>query len=503
VTKVEFYDGATLKATDTAAPFTYAWAFTSANNGVHAWTAKAYDAANNWTISAPVSLTVNIAGAAPPGPWVHSFGGTGSDTGSTVVVDSGGNIYTAGTFNGTCAFGSKNLTSAGMRDIFLMKTASDGTLQWVFRFGSTGDEAVRQIVLDGTGNIFLCGTFTGSGSFGGAATLSAGGSDGFIAKYSPQGAFLWSRTLGGLGADQVNGIALDSTQQNVIAIGTFAGTVTFTPTTTFSSQSGGADSFLAKYSAVDGSPVWAKTWGSLDYDIGANVFVDAGNNILVVGCFAYQINFGSVIIASDPGFRDIYIAKFAPSGSVAPGAAIWAKRYGSISNTTPYCAGLDKNGDLTVGGIFTAQSDLGRGILTGSGPSYSTFLAKYSGVSGINLWSRAISGNSTVVSYGVRFDTLNNPIVCGNYDGTCNFGNQTFTSAGSVDVFAAKYNGASGSPVWAESFGGAGADSGSAIAVDGANYSAVVGYFSGSANFGGSTLTSAGGVDIFLLRLDP
>jgi hypothetical protein len=446
-----------------------------------------------FTVSQTGSSTVS------PNTWVQDIGGTGADTECAVAVDSGGYIYTAGTFNGTCTFGTRSLTSAGMRDIFLMKTASGGALQWVVRFGSTGDESVRGIVLDGAGNIFLCGTFSGSGSFGGPVTVSAGGSDAYIAKYSPQGAFLWSRTVGGAGADQINGIALDAAQQNVLAIGFFTGTVTFTPTTTFTSQSGGTDSFLAKYSAANGSPIWAKTWGSLDYDIGVGVFVDRGDNILVVGCFAYQINVG-VILSSVPGTRDVYIAKFAPSGSAAPGAAIWAKRYGTISNTTPVCAGLDGNGDLTVSGTFVSQTDLGSGVISGSGSS-SMFLAKYSGAAGTAIWNRAISCSWTVIPNGVSFDSLNNPIVCGNYDGTCNFGAQTFTSAGSGDIFAAKYDGA-GRPVWAESFGGAGSDSGSAIAVDRTNYSAVVGYFSGSANFT-VPLNSAGSIDGFLLRLDP
>src|SRR6185369_8624632 len=77
VTKVEFYDGATLKATDTTAPYTYAWAITSANNGAHSWTAKAYDAANNSMVSAAVILTVNIT-TPSVGPWVDGFGGVGS-----------------------------------------------------------------------------------------------------------------------------------------------------------------------------------------------------------------------------------------------------------------------------------------------------------------------------------------------------------------------------------------------------------------------------------------
>src|SRR5678815_2994148 len=60
VTKVEFYDGSSLVATDTTSPYTYAWTFGSGNNGMHSWTAKAYDAANNSKASAAVSLTVNI-----------------------------------------------------------------------------------------------------------------------------------------------------------------------------------------------------------------------------------------------------------------------------------------------------------------------------------------------------------------------------------------------------------------------------------------------------------
>jgi hypothetical protein len=60
VTRVEFYDGTTLKSTDTSAPYSYVWSFTSANNGVHAWTCKAYDASGKSTTSTVISLTVSI-----------------------------------------------------------------------------------------------------------------------------------------------------------------------------------------------------------------------------------------------------------------------------------------------------------------------------------------------------------------------------------------------------------------------------------------------------------
>ena len=60
VTTVRFYDGSTLKSTDNTSPYSYNWAFTSANNGAHSWTAKAYDAAGHVKTSSAVSLIVNI-----------------------------------------------------------------------------------------------------------------------------------------------------------------------------------------------------------------------------------------------------------------------------------------------------------------------------------------------------------------------------------------------------------------------------------------------------------
>lgn len=65
VAKVEFFRGTTLIGTDTTAPFTQAVSFTPADIGNVAFTAKAYDAANNSTTSAAVSVTVG-ADMTPP-----------------------------------------------------------------------------------------------------------------------------------------------------------------------------------------------------------------------------------------------------------------------------------------------------------------------------------------------------------------------------------------------------------------------------------------------------
>jgi hypothetical protein len=60
VTKVEFYQGSTLLGTDSSAPFTQTVTYGAANNGNYAYTAKAFDNANNSTVSNTLNVIVNV-----------------------------------------------------------------------------------------------------------------------------------------------------------------------------------------------------------------------------------------------------------------------------------------------------------------------------------------------------------------------------------------------------------------------------------------------------------
>jgi hypothetical protein len=89
--------------------------------------------------------------------------------------------------------------------------------------------------------------------------------------------------------------------------------------------------------------------------------------------------------------------------------------------------------------------------------------------------------------------------VTGYFNGTATFGGATLTSAGVYDVFTAKMN-ADGTWAWATKAGGTGNDIGYGISAlpDGA--SIATGYFNDTATFGSTTLTSAGGRDVFTVR---
>ncbi len=67
VTRVEFYLDNVLQFTDTTAAYSWSWDTTTAANGPHMLTTKAYDAAGNAGSSAIVDITVNnVADTTPP-----------------------------------------------------------------------------------------------------------------------------------------------------------------------------------------------------------------------------------------------------------------------------------------------------------------------------------------------------------------------------------------------------------------------------------------------------
>jgi len=69
------------------------------------------------------------------------MGGTNSEYGSSIVVDSSGNIYITGDFWGTADFDPSpaivDLISAGGADIFVLKLDHNGNLIWAKRWGDT------------------------------------------------------------------------------------------------------------------------------------------------------------------------------------------------------------------------------------------------------------------------------------------------------------------------------------------------------------------------------
>ena len=168
--------------------------------------------------------------------WAKSFGGTDSDEGRSISIDSSGNVYTTGYFEGTVDFdpgpGVSNLTSNGNRDIYVQKLNSLGNLVWSKSFGGTDSDEGWSISVDGLGNVYTTGFFEGTVDFDpgpGVSNLTSNGNrDIFIQKLSSSGNLIWSKSFGGTNLDQGWSILVDGSG-NVYTTGYFQGTVDFDP----------------------------------------------------------------------------------------------------------------------------------------------------------------------------------------------------------------------------------------------------------------------------------
>jgi hypothetical protein len=117
--------------------------------------------------------------------WGRSFGDSTDQVATGVTVDSGGNVIATGAFFGLVNFGGGPLPSAGGEDVFLLKLSASGEHVWSERFGAAGNETSTAVSADASGNLLLTGYFSGAPDFGGGPLVSAGGTDIFIAKFSP------------------------------------------------------------------------------------------------------------------------------------------------------------------------------------------------------------------------------------------------------------------------------------------------------------------------------
>jgi hypothetical protein len=221
--------------------------------------------------------------------------------------------------------------------------------------------------------------------------------------------------------------------------------------------------------------------------------VDGTGASIVLGTLNGSVNFGGGSLTS-AGSGDVYLVKYS-----ATGGHLWSKRFGGTQDEVPKGIAIDASGNIVITGFFGGTVNFGGVALTGS--SASGFLAKYSST-GAHLWSKRLTTGSTLdEGTAVGVDGAGNVIVAGGFYNTVTInGGGSLTSAGSEDIALLKYN-SSGGLLWSKRIGGASADMVRALAVDTTTGEFVTaGYFAGSVNFGGTTLTSAGGNDAFVAR---
>ena len=229
--------------------------------------------------------------------------------------------YFAGTIDFDPGAGTINLTAASGTDVFVSKLNSSGDYVWAKTFGGTSSERGVSVAVDSSGNIYTTGHFAETGDFDpGAGTYnltSAGSDDAYVSKLNSSGGFEWAKKFGGDGMDWGLSVAVDSSG-NVYTTGYFAGTADFDPGvgTQGLTSSGDFDVFVSKLNSSGGFE-WAKKFGGGAYDRGDSVAVDASGNVYATGAFGQTVDFdpgvGIQNLISAGGY-DVFVSKLSPLG---------------------------------------------------------------------------------------------------------------------------------------------------------------------------------------------
>jgi len=206
--------------------------------------------------------------------WDKTFGGASDDDGISVQQTSDGGYVIAGF---TESYG------AGGRDVWLIRTDSNGNKVWDKTFGGTSDDDGESVRQTSDGGYVIAG-FTES--------YGASGEDFWLIKTDSSGSEVWDKTFGGTSDD-----AAWSAQQTSDGGYIIAGS-------TSSYGVGEWDAWLIKTDS-NGNKVWDKTFGGASDDDGISIQQTSEGGYIIAGA---TVSYGV-------GGEDVWLIKLSLEGS--------------------------------------------------------------------------------------------------------------------------------------------------------------------------------------------
>ncbi len=384
--------------------------------------------------------------------WVAAAGGSGPDAGHGVSVLPDGSFYVVGSYSRFAVFGVRDpiqrvLPSSGLRDVFVARYNSNGTLRFAVRAGGyKDDEAFAVDTLD-NGSAFVTGYFTDLATFGarepGETTLpAAGAQDIFVARYNNDGTLAWAERGGGPATDVGTGIAAYPDGSCVVV-----GYVSLRSKDVREGMEKAwrRAAYVARFDG-QGKRLWLHEIAGSDDTAAEAVAALPNGDSVVVGGFKGTVTFGrgeaNETTLSAGNTRDAFFARFDEDG-----ALVWAKRAGSNrGDTQPYAVSAFDDGTFAAGGYFTRDLVLGPGepnetTLTAKG-GQDVFAATFGPDGSVNQAFHGGGTNDQAI-IGIACAPEGNFVAAGAFRGMMTLGldspaSQGLTTAGEWDIFVAE-----------------------------------------------------------------
>ena len=427
---------------------------------------------------------------------VYGDGEGQNDEINALCSDASGNLYVFGRFAGAIDFdpsANMNIHSTGSstRNLYLAKYDSAHQLLWFKHLMGSSNNYANDIELDNNGNIVVCGSFVRDVDFDPSASqyvlnsTTYNNSDGFVAKYTPNGQLIWAKQVGGNSVDGAEALCIDN-QNNIYITGGFSDTVNFTGSFSASSiiSTGFQDPYLVKLDA-SGNFDWAFSIpGSGLPGYGMALELAHDGNVILGGVFNNTVDFDpsfSIAPLSTTGNLDAFIAKYSTSGNY-----LWAKNFGSTYEDKLYDIAISSSGNIYTSGYFQSTADFdpsSSASTQSSNGGKDLFVAKYDAL-GNYKWAHGFGNSSTDQAEGIDLDGSENVYLGGYFVNQVDFdpgsGTANMTSTGG-DAFLVSYD-SLGTFRWASQTSGSGFEQLTDVHINSFGKAYGAGYFSGTAD---------------------
>lgn len=366
--------------------------------------------------------------------WVNYIGGTKDEYANAIAIipatatANAGNIVVVGQTNSPSgvpitdnAF-NKSLHGTGI-DAFLaifgpaVNPSADPVTDNAFDhlvycsyFGGSGTDIARGVAVDASGNIFMAGS-TDSADLPTTSALyssKVGGTDGFIAKFNPTGAYLRSLTyFGGTGNDIIHAITVDS-QSNAYVAGETTSTNFPVKNAVIASRPGTTSGFVSKINTSGSGVVYSTYLGGKSVDSVQGLALDNSRNVYLTGSTTSS-NFPvtNALYPTLSGGSDAFAAKLDTSGrflwysTFLGGAGTDVGLGVAVDQTTDAAYFTGNTGSANFPVVDLLQS--GPGVTFGTGLSGSTdaFITKIDAPGSQAIYSLYLGGLGADEGHGV------------------------------------------------------------------------------------------------------